>query len=339
MTFTPALTLPRSHHAEQLKVRSERWLERLRDLGQGKGEQPPEALLAALFGNSPYLSEIVLSEPGFLADLWRAGPDATVGRETARLAALPADPETLAVALRRAKRRMALSVAVADIAGLWPLARVTHALSDFAELAIGRLLDAILLDMERNGQLRLGGDPKAAGLSVLGMGKLGAHELNYSSDIDLIVLYDRDAPAIADDDAIGAKLVAPRAAGAAAQRRTADGYVFRTDLRLRPIPARRRWRFGAAAEAYYERRTELGARGDDQGAAGGPEPGDRRRLPRIAAAISGASTSTSRRSTTFTRSSARSTPTAAPARSRCWPQRQLAAAASAKSSSSPRRSS
>ena len=254
MTFTRALTLPRPHYAEQLKVRNERWLERLRDLGHGEGEKPPAALLAALFGNSPYLSEIALSEPAFLADLWREGPDATVGRETDRLAALPAEPEPLAVAFRRAKRRMALSVAVADIAGLWPLARVTRALSDFAELAIGRLLDAILLDMERGGQLKLGGDPRAAGLTVLGMGKLGAHELNYSSDIDLIVLYDREAPAIAADDGIGAKLVrATRRLVQLLSDRTADGYIFRTDLRLRPDPGSTPLAISVqAAETYYE---------------------------------------------------------------------------------------
>ena len=254
MTFPPALTLPRPHHAGQLKVRSERWLERLRDLGDGQGNWPPDALLAALFGNSPYLSEIALSDPLFLADLWRGGADAAVGRETARLAALPADPDTLAVALRRAKRRIALSVAVADMAGQWPLARVTRALSEFADLAIGRLLDAILLDMERGGQLALGGDPRAAGVTVLGMGKLGAFELNYSSDIDLIVLYDREAPASVRDDAIGAKLVrATRRLVQLLSERTADGYIFRTDLRLRPDPGSTPLAISVqAAETYYE---------------------------------------------------------------------------------------
>jgi len=254
MTLTHAPKLPRPHHAGQLKVRNERWLERLRDLGHGDGDRPPDALLAALFGNSPYLSEIALSEPKFLADLWREGADATVGREMARIAALPPEPEPLAVALRRAKRRIALSVAVADIAGDWPLARVTRALSEFADLAIGRLLDAILLDMERSGQLKLGGDARTAGVTILGMGKLGAFELNYSSDIDLIVLYDREAPAIAQDDGIGAKLVrATRRLVQLLSDRTADGYIFRTDLRLRPDPGSTPLAISVqAAETYYE---------------------------------------------------------------------------------------
>lgn len=254
MTFAQTHLLPKPHHQGQLKVRNERWVERLRDLG-GPGVAPlPDALLAALFGNSPYLSEIALSEPAFLADLWRDGPDAAVGREMERLAALPAEPEPLARELRRAKRRIALSIAVADIAGLWPLAQVTGALSDFASLAIGRLLDALLLEAERNGQMKLGGDPRAAGVTVIGMGKLGAHELNYSSDIDLIVLYDREAPAVLADDGIGAKQVrVTRRLVQLLSDRTADGYIFRTDLRLRPDPGSTPLAISVqAAETYYE---------------------------------------------------------------------------------------
>ena len=100
--------------------------------------------------------------------------------------------------------------------------------------------DAILLQLARDGQLAIANDPEAAALTVLGMGKLGAGELNYSSDIDLILLYDRDAPALAPDvEADPIYLRIARGLVKLLQERTGDGYVFRVDLRLRPDPASR----------------------------------------------------------------------------------------------------
>src|SRR6201999_526662 len=73
---------------------------------------------------------------------------------------------------------------------------------------------------------------------VLAMGKMGAYELNYSSDIDLIVFYDPDAPALVDkDNATTFHVRITRGLVKLLQERTADGYVFRVDLRLRPDPA------------------------------------------------------------------------------------------------------
>jgi len=248
--------LPRPHDKDRLAVAWTRWEE--------KAERPRDdafrTLLESLFGNSPYLTEAALQNPSFLTDLWRDGPDATIASLDAGLAATAAearngtDAAAVASALRRAKRQVALTVAVADIAGAWPLARITGALSHFAAGCLDALLTAILLGLARNGQLAIGTDPDAAAFTVLGMGKLGAGELNYSSDIDLILLYDREAPALADNDQIGSHFV--RAARTLVQLMTeqsVDGYIFRTDLRLRPDPGSTPLALSIqAAELYYE---------------------------------------------------------------------------------------
>lgn len=219
-----------------------------------------EALLDTLFGNSPYLTETALKSPTFMTDLWRRGPDAIrrdldVELDNIKIAAKRgAPPPDVATGLRRLKRQVALNVAVADIAKIWRLEDVTGALSAFAGGCLDALADSILLQLARDGQLAIGDDPQAAALTVLGMGKLGAGELNYSSDIDLILLYDRDAPALAGNDQLSRHFV--RGARMLVQlmsETSADGYVFRTDLRLRPDPGSTPLAMSVqAAELYYE---------------------------------------------------------------------------------------
>ena len=81
-------------------------------------------------------------------------------------------------------------------------------------------------------------DDPVPGFALIAMGKMGAGELNYSSDIDLIVLYDAAAPALLDkEDAAAFYIRLTRGLVKLLQERTADGYVFRVDLRLRPDPA------------------------------------------------------------------------------------------------------
>ena len=261
MTFSwPLAALPRPHDGARRRTYRERWQERntgdsraaiVRDM---EADAAGTALLDALFGNSPFLSELALSDPDFTALLWRDGPDAALAVAVAGIDPAGRDTASLRTALRRAKRRGALVAAVADIAGAWPLDRVTGTLTDFAERALRCATDRALLDLDGLGQLRLSGDARAAGLTVLGMGKLGAGELNYSSDIDLIVLYDRELPAVAGDDGLGAKMVrATRALVGTMGEITADGYVFRTDLRLRPDPGSTPLAISTiAAETYYE---------------------------------------------------------------------------------------
>jgi glutamate-ammonia-ligase adenylyltransferase len=215
------------------------------------------ALLGALGGHSSYLSDLAVREAPALLRLAERGPD-----EAFALAVDPlgrADPaaarEAVGVLLRQVKRQAALIAAVADIAELWTLDRVTGALSTVAEQAIDFACTHLLLAAAGRGELRITGKNPAAGsgLIVLGMGKLGGRELNYSSDVDLMVLYDPEAAAYHSDRAGASYVRLARDLVRLLEERTAEGYVFRTDLRLRPDPAATPLAVSLeAAITYYE---------------------------------------------------------------------------------------
>ncbi len=197
-------------------------------------------LLAALAGHSPYLAELIAREPATLQAVLVRGADAAFEAAIAPLARPePAESRAaLGVLLRQVKRRAALVAAAADVGGLWPLARVTGALSALAETALKSACRHLLADAVARGELRRGAarGAKGCGLIVLGMGKLGARELNYSSDIDLIVMFDPEAAATEPSEAQGTYVRIARDLVRLFEERTAEGYVFRTDLRLRPDP-------------------------------------------------------------------------------------------------------
>ena len=154
--------------------------------------------------------------------------------------------------LRRAKQHVALTVGLADLGRAIPLEAVTGLLSDFADAALGAALRFSLADAKRVGRW-IGGD-EARGFFILAMGKHGARELNYSSDIDLIALFEPVEGDIADGIAPADFWVRiMRGIVGLMQERTADGYVFRTDLRLRPDPGATPLVLSApAALSYYE---------------------------------------------------------------------------------------
>ena len=218
-------------------------------------DAPPalSRLLEGAAGSSPYLCGLIQREAGWLRDALDAGD--VVGRETAGFETLTA--VELGPALRRAKRRVALWIGLADLGGVWSVEEVTAALTGFADRATDLAFRAHVEDEARRGKLptpRDGADPDAAGLFVLAMGKMGAGELNYSSDIDLIVLYDDAAYAPADQSEVRAALIrATRKAVATLSDLTEHGYVFRTDLRLRPDASVTPVCISAAAAlSYYE---------------------------------------------------------------------------------------
>ena len=211
-------------------------------------------LLEGAAGCSPYLRGLMLKEAAWLRDALTDGPEVGIADALKGLAGLTSD--LLGSALRQAKRRIALVVALADLAGIWPLETVTAALTDFADLAVDLSLKSLVADEIRRGKLpgTVPEDAKTgAGMVVLAMGKMGAGELNYSSDIDLICLFDETRYPGHEQDARAAFIRLTRRMTAILSDPTGDGYVFRVDLRLRPDAAVTPVCLSmAAAESYYE---------------------------------------------------------------------------------------
>jgi [glutamine synthetase] adenylyltransferase / [glutamine synthetase]-adenylyl-L-tyrosine phosphorylase len=242
--------LPPTWPAPHDPAAAERLIERFSELGRTEarlaGRPVVKALLATLGGNSPYLSDLAVRESGAFRALIAQGPQPVVDDALAALHSVPPQSrrEHVAAALRRAKRVVALATAVADLGGVWRLEQVTAALSDLAEAAL-TLATAHLLRAAHDANELLLPDPenpgRGGGFTVLGMGKLGARELNYSSDVDLVLLYDPAASIYTErtEGDVKAGFAARFARGLVSlmEARDADGYVFRTDLRLRPDPA------------------------------------------------------------------------------------------------------
>src|SRR5262249_27114434 len=141
--------------------------------------------------------------------------------------------------LRLLKQQGALLIALADIGGIWDFAEVSRALTAIAQAASDAASDFLLAGAAGAGQFQVASKDapaKGSGFIVLGMGKLGAGELNYSSDVDLIVLFDPAAPVAAGVEPSTFFVRLTRDLARLLQERTPDGYVFRVDLRLRPDP-------------------------------------------------------------------------------------------------------
>lgn len=211
-------------------------------------------LLHGTAGCSPYLSGL-LGHVGDWLEQALHKPEDALATEIARLSDVPAS--SLARELRIAKRRVALLLALADLSGVWPLETITQRLTDFADAACAAALRAPLAQLIARGKMPgLSEDDLeiAGGMVIFAMGKMGAGELNYSSDIDLICLFD-ESRFDSDDfhDARTGFIKATRAMSATLSDLTGDGYVFRTDLRLRPDPAVTPVCIAMeAAERYYE---------------------------------------------------------------------------------------
>jgi glutamate-ammonia-ligase adenylyltransferase len=198
--------------------------------------------LAPVFAASGYLAGLARREPQRLADLLAADPDARLAdilRRTAQVA--QGEPDAASRALRRLKAELHLLTALADLGGVWDLDAVTGALTRFADAAVAAALATAARGELAAGRLtRLGeGDEgPVPGWFCIAMGKHGAFELNYSSDIDVSIFYDPERMPIApgvEPAAFAVRLTQKLVE--LIQARTPDGYVFRTDLRLRPDPS------------------------------------------------------------------------------------------------------
>jgi glutamate-ammonia-ligase adenylyltransferase len=220
------------------------------------------ALITGIADGSPYLWDLVSGDVERLVRILQAEPETHVRRVLSDTVAAVAASEDEAEAmrlLRRMKAEAALTIALADIGGAWPVRQVTRALTELADAAVGGAVRFLLAEAARSGKLRPP-DPavphEGSGYIVLAMGKMGAFELNFSSDIDLIVFFDPAVAPLPPNAEPGALFVRiTRGLVKLLQHRTEDGYVFRVDLRLRPDPSSTQIAISSPAGLdYYETR-------------------------------------------------------------------------------------
>ncbi|RZJ17399.1 MAG: bifunctional [glutamine synthetase] adenylyltransferase/[glutamine synthetase]-adenylyl-L-tyrosine phosphorylase [Brevundimonas sp.] len=217
--------------------------------------------LAPVFAASPYLTGAARRWPDILRGVLESDPDDRLETLLARTTALADGTHGADDAkrpLRLLKGELHLLTALCDLGGVWPLDRVTDAISRFADAAARAALAAVAADQRGRGKLTSpADDPRGPvpGLFILAMGKGGAFELNYSSDVDLSVFYEPETLEGALDGVEVQAFATRMAQGLATllSERTAEGYVFRVDLRLRPDPASTPPAVAAPmALAYYE---------------------------------------------------------------------------------------
>jgi glutamate-ammonia-ligase adenylyltransferase len=215
----------------------------------GKAAKPWQDLISR---HSPYLT--VIGAASCAGDANKSL--AKLLQETHSTVAKITDSGQLMKALRQGKRSLAALTAAADLRGVWDDRQVMAALSAYADLAVGAALRFLLRAAHDAGAVKLKNrsqPEKDCGVSVIALGKWGAHELNYSSDIDLMVIFDpARAPVVDSGETQNFFIRLTRDLARLLDQPTEDGYVFRTDLRLRPDPGAMPLAVSiGAAETYY----------------------------------------------------------------------------------------
>ncbi len=202
---------------------------------------------------SSYLRQLLSDHADFATKIFQSIPDDLLGEILQQTEAVKHSPlAEVGSTLRQLKSRFALLCGLCDLGNIWSLEEVTDAITRFADAAINAAVNALLRDAEAAGKYQLS-NAKNCGYVILAMGKHGAFELNYSSDVDLIVLYDADTKCLPPDAEVAKFFVKlTQRLVALLQEQTADGYVFRTDLRLRPDPRATQIAISIqSAEQYY----------------------------------------------------------------------------------------
>jgi len=210
---------------------------------------------------SPYLFDLVSADSARALRLLECEPELHLAQliENTRSEVAAASSEADVMhKLRRTKSEAALLIALCDIGGVWSVMQVTEALTDLAVTSVQSALRFLLQQEAMRGRMTpLNPDrpEEGSGLIVLAMGKMGAGELNFSSDIDLIVFFDAAASTLAPDIEPQPFFVrVTQGLSRLLQQRSVDGYVFRVDLRLRPDPSSTPVAIStASALHYYER--------------------------------------------------------------------------------------
>ncbi len=215
-------------------------------------------LLRGVFAASPFLADVAARNPARLARLLQDDPDASLERLIAKAQRADAEKEAdLMRELRLLKQEAALLIGLCDLAKVWDTMTATRALTLFADASLSAAVVFTLREAFLAGKLELfdqRAPARGSGWIFLGMGKQGAYELNYSSDIDLVVFFDRARarPTRRDED-IDLYVKLTQRVVKIMSERSMDGYVFRTDLRLRPDPGATPIALPLeAAYAYYE---------------------------------------------------------------------------------------
>jgi len=225
-----------AHYWEALQTAS-------RSAGTELPAGPALESLVPAWACSEFVARACIREPALLTELQASG-DLTTGyapgdmsERLERWLADAADDERLAIALRQFRRREMVRIAWRDLAGLAGLTETLGDLTDLADVAVNAALNRLYaLQSQRYGIPRdAEGQPQQ--MVVLGMGKLGGRELNFSSDIDLIFTYPRQgqtdgARGISNEEFF--RRLGQRLSKVLAEI-TAEGFVFRVDLRLRPF--------------------------------------------------------------------------------------------------------
>ena len=260
---TKALAIPRPAKLTAARARVAEFLEHAGEETAAALRALPdwprlEEVLAGIADQSPFLWGLARRDPARLLRIREKKSDAALDSALRRLSACHAAdcPEAHAMRLlRKAKQEVALIVALGDLLGEFDVVAATRALARAADHFVATALRVAL---------RLSGDKLAlvdphepecdCGLVILALGKHGAEELNYSSDVDLVVFYDLDSPALAAGQGARANsLRLTQHVVKLLQERTGDGYVLRVDLRLRPDPGSTAPAVSLeAARHYYE---------------------------------------------------------------------------------------
>ena len=203
------------------------------------------AQLAAIFAHSRHLQGLARAHPQIISPILTGHGDKVVREAIAEIATAAAeinDEGLMMAAIRRLRQQSALAVALSDMAGAVPVHRQMDWLSEAAVSALGAAATFLFRQANRRGQLadeRVITAPGMAGCgwTVLALGKLGAGELNYSSDIDLILLHDPiDNPLLKPDQSQAFYVGMARDLVKLLSATTGDGIGWRVDLRLRPDP-------------------------------------------------------------------------------------------------------
>ena len=250
---------------ERARERVEEFFDRLSDKTQGaaaviKADPARLNLLHVALCDTPFIRDCLLDCADFAADLIAFPKDEKITdiiEEVGGLNHLTLSESELMRALRGFKRQMALALALFDLGSVWSMERVTRVLSKFADATLLAAVRFALFQEAQRGKLQLANETKPevdSGLIVLAMGKHGAFELNYSSDIDIIVFFETSKVQITDRFELQPSLVRiTKRIVKILQERTEHGYVFRTDLRLRPDPGATAVAISTeAALNYYE---------------------------------------------------------------------------------------